>query len=105
MDSFARGYARMAESVSRRLVAIVRPSYFGALERMSRQINEALHPRYVDSVSRLVEQMQQAVRPYLDQFAVLGRRLQQFASSWIGTAPGLSATGRRSMRIQTIRRR
>jgi hypothetical protein len=79
MDSFARGYARTAESVSRRLVAIVRPSYFGALERMSRQINEALHPRYVDSVSRLVEQMQQAVRPYLDQFAVLGRRLQQLA--------------------------
>jgi hypothetical protein len=79
VDAVARGFARMAEDVSRRLDAVVRPSYFGALGRVSRQINEALRPRYVDSVSRLVEQMQQAVRPYLDQFAVLGRRLQQLA--------------------------
>ena len=78
MDSFARGYARMAENFSRRLETVVRPSYFGALERMSRQINEALRPRYFESVSRLVEQMQQAVRPsYLDQIAALGGRLQE----------------------------
>jgi hypothetical protein len=38
VDSFARGYARMAENFSRRLNAIVQPSYFGALERISRQI-------------------------------------------------------------------
>jgi hypothetical protein len=78
VDSFARGYKLMAENFARRLEAVVRPSYFGALERMSRQLNEALRPRYFESVSRLVEQMQQAARPsYLDQIGALGRRFQE----------------------------
>jgi hypothetical protein len=78
MDSFARGYARMAENFARRFDAVLRPSYFGALERMSRQINETLHPRYFESVPRFIEQMQQAVRPsYLDQIGAIGRRFQE----------------------------
>jgi hypothetical protein len=78
VDSFARGYAHLAENFARRLDAVVRPSYFGALERMSRQINEALRPRYFESVSQLVKQMQQAVQPsYLDQIGALGRRFRE----------------------------
>jgi hypothetical protein len=77
-NSFVHGYARMAEKFSRRLNAVVRPSYFGALERMSRQVNEALRPHSFKAISRLGERIQHVVRPsYLDQIAAFGRRLQE----------------------------
>jgi len=86
MNSFVRGYARMAEHLSRRLDLVARPSYFGALEQMSRQINEVVRPRYLDSVSRLIAQMQEAALPsYLNQVATFGRWLQELRRPLVET--------------------
>jgi hypothetical protein len=101
LNIFARGYASMAERLSRQLQSVLQPEYFGGLERIQRQINEAIRPAHLDALTRATDQIRKTVRPqyldalarisdqivravspaHVDQMAALGDRLRQLTTT------------------------
>jgi hypothetical protein len=75
LSSFAKGYVRFGDNLARQFAGVIRPSYFGALERMSQQISETLRPRPLGSLMGLTKRMQEIVRPpHLEHLAAFNRR-------------------------------
>jgi hypothetical protein len=78
LNVFGRRYARVAENAARQLQSVVRPTYFGGLERISQQMNEAFRPAQVETLTRVVEQLRRAIRPqYLDRVARIAAQVEE----------------------------
>jgi hypothetical protein len=76
LDSFAKNYAHFGNNLARHFAGVIRPSYFGAVERINQQINQTLRPRYLDSLTQLTERVHEVVRPsYLEHLGAFSQRL------------------------------
>jgi len=81
VEKVLSGYTRVAEDLGRQLEGLLRPSYFGALERLSRQA-ELVRPRQLEGLGELVAQIQEVVRPrHLEAIGEAVRRLQELPGS------------------------